>query len=288
MTVPDNVRADILAQALPYMRRFAGKTLVVKYGGAAMTNEGVKITVVQDLVALSCVGIRIVLVHGGGPEIDSMLRRLGKEPTFVQGLRYTDEETMDVVQMVLAGKVNKDIVALIQRQGGRALGLCGADGGLIAARRRSKGGVDLGLVGEIESIDRGVLDAALAGGYIPVVATVGMGGTDDERLYNINADTAAADIAVALGAEKLVLLTDVPGVLRDPEDASTLVSALPRTLIEEYLEAGIVSKGMIPKIECCARAVDGGVGRAHIVDGRSPHALLLELFTDRGVGTMIL
>ncbi|MDA8425732.1 MAG: acetylglutamate kinase [Treponema sp.] len=288
MTVPDNVRADILAQALPYMRRFAGKTLVVKYGGAAMTNEGVKVTVVQDLVALSCVGIRIVLVHGGGPEIDSMLRRLGKEPVFVQGLRYTDEETMDVVQMVLAGKVNKDIVALIQRQGGRALGLCGADGGLIAARRRSKGGVDLGLVGEIESIDRGVLDAALAGGYIPVVATVGLGGADDERLYNINADTAAADIAVALGAEKLVLLTDVPGVLRDPEDASTLVSALPRTLIEEYLEAGIVSKGMIPKIECCARAVDGGVGRAHIVDGRSPHALLLELFTDRGVGTMIL
>ena len=194
---------------------------------------------------------------------------------------------MDVVQMVLAGKVNKDIVALIQRQGGKALGVCGADGGLITARRLN-GGVDLGLVGEIESVDRSVLETALNGGYIPVVATVAMGGKDDERLYNVNADTAAADIAVALGAEKLVLLTDVPGVLRDLEDASTLVSALPRTLIDEYLEAGIVSKGMIPKIECCARAIDGGVDRAHIVDGRSPHALLLELFTDRGVGTMIL
>jgi len=288
MMIPDNVRADILAQALPYMKRFSGKTLVVKYGGAAMTNEGVRTTVAQDLVALSAVGIRTVLVHGGGPEIDSVLRRFGKEPTFVQGLRYTDEETMEVVQMVLAGKVNKDIVALIQRQGGRALGLCGADGGLLTARRFAKKGLDLGLVGEIQKIDRGVLDAALGAGYIPVVATVAMGEKDDERMYNINADTAAADIAVALGAEKLVLLTDVPGVLRDLEDASTLVSALPRTLIEEYLEAGIVSKGMIPKIECCARAIDGGVDRAHIVDGRSPHALLLELFTDRGVGTMIL
>lgn len=288
MTVPDNVRADILAQALPYMRRFAGKTLVVKYGGAAMTNEGVKTLVAQDLVALSCVGIRIVLVHGGGPEIDSVLRRFGKEPVFVQGLRYTDEETMDVVQMVLAGKVNKDVVALLQREGGRALGLCGADGGLLKARRLQKSGVDLGLVGEITSIDRSVLDGVLDAGFIPVVATVAMGEDDDERLYNINADTVAADIAVKLGAEKLVLLTDVPGVLRDPEDLSTLVSALPRTLVDEYLEAGIVSKGMIPKIECCARAIDGGVGRAHIVDGRSPHALLLELFTDRGVGTMIL
>ncbi|HTX73419.1 MAG TPA: acetylglutamate kinase [Rectinemataceae bacterium] len=288
MTIPDNVRADILAQALPYLSRFAGKTIVVKYGGAAMTNEGVRTAVAQDLVALSGAGIRMVLVHGGGPEIDAVLRRFGKEPTFVQGLRYTDEETMEVVQMVLAGKVNKDIVALIQRQGGKAMGLCGADGSLLLATRLVKKGLDLGLVGEIQRIDRGVLDAALNAGYIPVVATVAMGGADDERMYNVNADTAAADIAIALGAEKLVLLTDVPGVLRDVEDASTLVSALPRTLIEEYLEAGIVSKGMIPKIECCARAIDGGVDRAHIVDGRSPHALLLELFTDRGVGTMVL
>jgi acetylglutamate kinase len=287
MSIPDNVKADILAQALPYIRRYQGKTVVIKYGGAAMANEGVRVAVAQDLVLMSCVGIRTVLVHGGGPEIDAVLRRLGKEPVFVKGLRYTDEETMEVVQMVLAGRVNKDIVALIQRQGGRALGLCGLDGGLLTAARLTKDGADLGLVGRITAVDPAPLNAALSQGYIPVVATVAAGGADDEKHYNVNADTAAADIAVALGAEKLVLLTDVPGILRDLADETTLVGEIPRASVDEFVRSGIVSKGMIPKVECCARAVDGGVRRAHIIDGRSPHSLLLEVFSDSGIGTMI-
>jgi acetylglutamate kinase len=240
---------------------------------------------------MSCIGIRAVLVHGGGPEIDAMLRRLGKEPVFVDGLRYTDEETMEIVQMVLAGKVNKELVGLIQRAGGRALGLSGLDGGILSAERRSKAGPgpakDWGLVGEIREVNARPLEDALDGGYVPVVATVagGMGG--DPRSYNVNADTAAADIAVALRAEKLLLLTDVPGILRDLGDEGTLIKEMSRSEIGDYVREGIVSKGMIPKVECCARAVDGGVNRAHIIDGRSPHSLLVELFSDSGVGTMI-
>ncbi len=293
MGISVNDKAAILAQALPYIQRYRGKTIVVKYGGAAMVNESLRAAVAEDLVLMSCVGIRTVLVHGGGPEIDAMLRRLGKEPVFIGGLRYTDEETMEVVQMVLAGKVNKELVGLIQRAGGRALGLCGLDGGLLAAERRSKAGpdgspgADLGLVGEIVEVRVEVLEAALGGGFVPVVATVAGGVGSDPKSYNVNADTAAADIAIALGAEKLLLLTDVPGILRDLRDDGTLIKEIRRSELDDYVKGGIVSKGMIPKVECCARAVDGGVGRAHIIDGRSPHSLLVELFSDAGVGTMI-
>jgi acetylglutamate kinase len=280
-------RAAILAQALPYIQEFRGKTVVVKYGGAAMVNEGLRAAVAEDLVLMSCVGIRTVLVHGGGPEIDAMLRRLGKEPVFVNGLRYTDEETMEVVQMVLSGKVNKDLVGLIQRAGGKALGLCGLDGGLLAAAKKA-GEADLGLVGEIEEVKVGVLEAALQGGFIPVVATVAGGVGSDPKSYNVNADTAAAAIAVALKAEKLLLLTDVPGILRDVKDSGTLIKELPRSGVAQLQKDGVLSKGMIPKVECCAKAVDGGVGRAHIIDGRVPHSLLVEIFSDAGIGTMIL
>jgi acetylglutamate kinase len=279
-------RAAILAQALPYIQEFRGKTVVVKYGGAAMVNESLRAAVAEDLVLMSCVGIRTVLVHGGGPEIDAMLRRLGKEPVFVNGLRYTDEETMEVVQMVLAGKVNKDLVGLIQRAGGKAQGLCGLDGGLLAAAKKA-GDADLGLVGEIEGVKVDVLEAALQGGFIPVVATVAGGVGNDPKSYNVNADTAAAAIAVALKAEKLLLLTDVPGILRDVKDSGTLIKELPRSGVARLQEDGVLSKGMIPKVECCARAVDGGVGRAHIIDGRVPHSLLVEIFSDAGIGTMI-
>jgi acetylglutamate kinase len=287
MKVPENVRADILVQALPYIREYAGKTVVVKYGGAAMTNKDVRAAVAQDIVLMSCVGVRTVLVHGGGPEIDTMLRRVGKEPVFVGGLRATDEETMEIVQMVLAGKVNKDIVALIQREGGKAMGLSGIDGGLIGAKRLSKGGADLGFVGEIVRIDPAALLACLGSGFVPVVSTIGAGVKDDDNYYNINADTAAAEIAVALGAEKLILLTDVPGILRDVRDEGTLIAELDRKDIPGLIAEGVVAKGMIPKVECCARAVEGGVATAHIVDGRQPHSLILELFTDAGTGTMI-
>jgi acetylglutamate kinase len=291
MSMTDSERAAVLAQALPYIQKYRGKTIVVKYGGAAMVNESLRAAVAEDLVLMSCVGIRTVLVHGGGPEIDAMLRRLGKEPVFVGGLRYTDEETMEVVQMVLAGKVNKDLVGLLQRAGGKALGLCGLDGGLLAATKKGGSGgeaaPDLGLVGEIAEVRAEVLRAALDGGFVPVVATVAGGVGGDPKSYNVNADTAAAAIAVALGAEKLLLLTDVPGILRDVKDPGTLIKELPRSGVAALQRDGILSKGMIPKVECCAKAVDGGVGRAHIIDGRVPHSLLVEIFSDAGIGTMI-
>jgi acetylglutamate kinase len=287
MTIPDNVRADILIQALPYLRKFAGKTVVVKYGGAAMVNEGVRNAVIQDLILMRQVGMRPVLVHGGGPEIDRLLRRLGKEPVFVKGLRYTDEETMDIVQMVLAGKVNKDLTALVQRHGGQSVGLCGIDGGLFRATRLVKDGEDLGLVGEIVKVDPGIVTRVLDAGLIPVVATVALGEGEDEHLYNINADTAAAMLAGALGAEKLVLLTDVAGILEDVSDLETLIRQVDRSTIPGLIARGVVKGGMIPKVECCVKALELGVPRAHIIDGRSPHALLVELFSDSGTGTMI-
>lgn len=286
MEISDIAKAGVLAQAFPWIERYKGKTVVVKYGGAAMVNDGIRAAVVQDLLLMSSVGIRAVLVHGGGPEIDTMLRRVGKEPRFVGGLRQTDEETMEIVRMVLAGKVNKDLVALAQRAGGRAIGICGADGGLFRAVPRQDGG-DLGLVGDIGSVDVKVVTMALDAGFIPVVATVAMGGPDDGDFYNVNADTASAALAIALKAEKLVLLTDVPGILRDPQDPATLVEEVATGELRALVEAGIVKGGMIPKVECCASAVAGGVGRAHIIDGRSPHCLLLEVFSDRGIGTMI-
>lgn len=287
MTIPDNVRADILIQAMPYFKKFAGKTFVVKYGGAAMVNEGVRNAVAQDLVLMRQVGMRPVLVHGGGPEIDKLLARLGKERVFVDGLRYTDEETMEVVQMVLSGKVNKDLVALIQRQGGKAAGLCGVDGGLFRAQRYAREGRDLGLVGEIDAVNPEIISALLDKGFIPVVSTVAMGESEDAALYNVNADTAAAELAGALGAEKLLLLTDVAGILEDLSDLGTLMREVDRSQVPGLIARGVVKGGMIPKVECCVKALKLGVQAAAIIDGRAPHALLVELFSDQGAGTMI-
>ncbi|MDR3275725.1 MAG: acetylglutamate kinase [Treponema sp.] len=289
MTKNDTNRAETLIQALPYLQQYQGRTIVVKYGGNAMINGELKEAVIRDVVLLACVGIRIVLVHGGGPEIEALLKALGKESRFIQGLRYTDEETMEVVQMVLCGKVNKDITALIQRAGGRGIGLSGLDGGLLRAHRLKAGGEDLGLVGEIEAVDAALLNTILDAGAIPVISSVALGTGDDAgKSLNINADTAAARIACALGAEKLILMTDVQGILRDVRDPDSLIKVIPRPELDALAASGMVSKGMIPKAECCALAIDGGVKRAHIIDGRLPHALLIELFTDEGIGTMIL
>jgi acetylglutamate kinase len=282
-----NDRAEILAQALPYIREFQGKTVVVKYGGNAMINEALKAAVMEDLVMMSCVGIRVVLVHGGGPEIDAMLKKTGKESRFVKGLRYTDEETMEIVQMVLCGKVNKDITGLIARSGGRALGLCGIDGSLLKARK-IRGGEDLGLVGEIGEVDVSLLNTILDSGIIPVVSSVAAGAGEDLGLtLNVNADIAAARIAAAMKAERLLLMTDVRGILRNVNDPDSLVRTAARAELEEMKKNGVVSKGMIPKTDCCLLALDGGVKKAQILDGRLPHALLIELFTGEGIGTTI-
>ncbi|MDR1240163.1 MAG: acetylglutamate kinase [Treponema sp.] len=279
-------RAAVLIHALPYIQKHRGKTMVVKYGGNAMINEDLKAAVIQDVILMACVGIRTVLVHGGGPEIEAMLSAVGKESRFVQGLRYTDEETMEIVQMVLCGKVNKDITALIQQAGGRAIGLCGIDGAMLRAKRIRE--TDLGLVGEIAEVDVSVLNSILDSGTIPVVSSVAYGiGEDAGRALNINADTAAAKIAAAMGAEKILLMTDVRGILRDVRDPDSLIKELTRSELEELKKKGVVSKGMIPKADCCCLAMDGGVRKAHIIDGRLPHALLIELFTDEGIGTMI-
>ena len=285
METEAGAKARALAEALPWMARWAGTTAVVKYGGAAMTSAAVRESVAEDVALMARAGTRVVLVHGGGPEIDAMLRRLGLEPRFVGGLRYTDAETMDVVRMVLAGKVNKDLASLLRSKGAKALGLCGADGGMILAKRYAKS--DLGLVGEIESVDVAPLLAALGSGYVPVVATVAAG-SDGESYYNVNADTAAAEIAIALGADRLLLLTDVPGILRDVADPASLIREARAADIGALVESGVVSKGMIPKVECCVRAVRGGVGRAQILDGRAPHSLLLEAYSDSAAGTVIL
>ncbi|MDR2247754.1 MAG: acetylglutamate kinase [Treponema sp.] len=281
-------RAEVLSRALPYIQRFEGKTVVIKYGGNAMINEDLTAAVIRDIILLSCVGIRVVLVHGGGPEIEGMLRALGKESRFVRGLRYTDEETMNVVQMILCGKVNKDIVARIQQAGGRALGLSGIDGGLLRARRFRPDGEDLGFVGEIEAVDAAFLNVLLDSRVLPVISSVALGtGEDAGCPLNINADSAAAQIACAVKAEKLVLMTDVPGILRDITDPASLIKAVNRSEVAALKQDGIVTKGMLPKVDCCIFALDGGVSRTHIIDGRLPHAILVELFTDEGIGTMI-
>jgi acetylglutamate kinase len=286
-TITNSSRANVLVHALPYIQNFQGKTIVVKYGGNAMINEALKAAVMEDVILMSCVGIRTVLVHGGGPEIEAMLKKTGKESRFVNGLRYTDEETMEIVQMVLCGKVNKEITGLIQRSGGRAIGLCGIDGAMLKARR-IKGKEDLGLVGGIEEVDVSVLNTVMDSGAIPVVSSVAFGiGEDDGRALNVNADIAAAKIAAALNAEKLVLMTDVRGILRNVQDPDSLVKTASRSELEELKQTGILSKGMIPKADCCVLALEGGVQKAHIIDGRLPHALLIELFTDEGIGTMI-
>ena len=285
---PNADRAEVLVNALPYIQKYRGKTVVVKYGGNAMINEDLKAAVIQDLILMACVGIRTVLVHGGGPEIEAMLKKTGKESRFINGLRYTDEETMEIVQMVLCGKLNKDICSLIQRSGGKAIGLCGLDGALLKAHRLRSGGEDLGLVGEINAVDTALLDSVLDDGFIPVISSVAYGtGEDEGRALNINADTAAAKIAGALGAEKLLLMTDVQGVLRNVSDPGSLIKELRRAELECLKKEGVVSKGMIPKVDCCILALDSGVKKAHIIDGRLPNALLIELFTDEGIGTMI-
>ncbi|MDR0600779.1 MAG: acetylglutamate kinase [Treponema sp.] len=284
--VNNTERAEVLIHALPYIQQFRGRTIVVKYGGNAMINADLKAAVIEDVILMTCVGIRAVLVHGGGPEIEALLKKIGKESRFVDGLRYTDGETMEAVEMVLCGKVNKDITSLIMQAGGRAIGLCGIDGAMLKAHRiREK---DLGLVGEIEAVDTSVLNSVLDGGAVPVVSSVAYGTGDDEgRALNVNADTAAAKIAAAMGAEKLILMTDVRGVLQNVQNPDSLIKTMTRGGIEGLVREGVVSKGMIPKIDCCSLALDGGVRKAHIIDGRLPHALLIELFTDEGIGTMI-
>jgi acetylglutamate kinase len=286
--ISNHDRVEALIHALPYIHQYRDKTVVVKYGGNAMINPELKTAVIQDVVFMACVGIRTILVHGGGPEIDAVLNALGKESRFIRGLRYTDEETMEVVQMVLCGKVNKDIAVLIRQAGGRAMGICGIDGGLLLARRLRTGGEDLGLVGEIETVDTAALKAVLDSGAIPVVSSVALGmGEDAGRSLNVNADTAASRIAAAMGAEKLILMTDVAGILRDVRNPDSLIKEIPLAGLEELIRTGTVSKGMIPKAECCTFALEGGVKKASIIDGRMPHALLIELFTDEGIGTMI-
>ena len=281
-------RAEVLINALPYIQKFQGKTVVVKYGGNAMINDELKAAVIQDVILMACVGIRIVLVHGGGPEIEAMLKKTGKESRFINGLRYTDEETMDIVQMVLCGKVNKDICLLIQQAGGSAIGLSGIDGALLQASRLRSDGEDYGLVGEVQAVDTRLLKSLMDDGLIPVVSSVAYGiGEDEGRPLNVNADIAAAKIASALKADKLILITDVQGILCDVNDPASLMKEVRRADLEKLKKEGIVSKGMIPKVDCCTIALDGGVGKAHMIDGRIPHALLIELFTDEGIGTMI-
>ena len=277
-------RAQVLAEALPYIQKYSGKTVVVKYGGNAMISEALRKAVISDIILLHLVGIQVVVVHGGGPEISAMLKKIGKESRFVDGLRYTDEETMEVVQQVLCGKGNKDLVATLNRMGGRALGLCGMDAGLFQARKLSE---RYGLVGEITQVDPSIVEDALADGYIPVVSTVAQG-VDGETAYNINADTAAAKLAVALHAEKLILLTDVRGLLRDPKNEETLIHVVELPEVPGLVKDGIIQGGMIPKVDCCVEAVRSGVERTHILDGRIPHSILIEMLSDEGIGTMLL
>ena len=276
--------SEVLIEALPYFKQWVGKVVVVKYGGNAMLNEELKEAVMEDIVLLNTIGIKVVLVHGGGPEINHMLERVGKESKFVDGLRYTDAETMEIVQMVLTGKLNKEIVGILLQKGGRAVGLSGVDSGLLRAVKTEK---DLGFVGEVTHVNPEILSSLLAEDFIPVVSTVALGEQGDSANYNINADTAAAKIAVALRAEKFVQLTNVPGVLRDVNDPSTLIKRIEKTAIGSLKATGIISSGMIPKIDCCLTALEGGVPRTHIIDGRVPHSLLIEMFSDRGIGTMI-
>ncbi len=277
------MKAQILSEALPYIQQFTGKTIVVKYGGAAMKDSTLKDQVIRDIVFMSCVGIRPILVHGGGPEINTWLDKLGIEAQFKNGLRVTDAATMDVVEMVLVGRVNKEIVSLINQEGGSAVGLCGKDGHLITARPADQ--EDVGFVGEVTSVDTGILEALVNAGHIPVVSSVAADETG--QAYNINADTVAGEIAAALGAEKLILLTDTAGILRDYKDRSTLIPRLDISEARKLIDEGVVSGGMIPKVNCCVRSLAQGVRAAHILDGRLPHSLLLEIFTDSGIGSMI-
>ncbi len=278
-------QAQILAQALPNIQKYRGKTIVIKYGGNAMINEQLKKSVISDIVLLTCVGIRVVLVHGGGPEISDMLKKIGKESRFVNGLRYTDEETMEIVQMVLCGKVNKDLSELIKKAGGKGIGLCGLDSGLLLAQKLDDGVHDYGLVGEVISVNSKIINELLENEYIPLIATVA--GDKNGQAYNVNADTAAAKIASAIGAENLILLTDIKGLMRDPDDESSLIEEVKISELKSLIADNIVKGGMIPKIECCIDAVRDGVKKAVIIDGRLEHSILIEILSDKGIGTLI-
>ena len=280
------LKAKILVEALPYIQKYYGQTVVVKYGGNAMLNEELKDAVIHDLVLLNLVGVKVVVLHGGGPEISEMLKKIGKESRFVNGLRYTDRETMDIVQMVLCGKVNKDLVTLLEKAGGRGIGLGGMDGGMFQAKRLTdRTGTDYGYVGDIVDVNPAPVIDVLEQGYIPVVSTVAQG-IDDETNYNINADTAACKLAVALGAKKLILLTDVRGLMLDPDDESTLLTNLKVSEVPKLMRDGVIKGGMIPKVDCCVEAVRKGVDQANIQDGRVKHSILIELLSKVGVGTM--
>ena len=275
-------RAEVLTQALPYIKQYNGKTVVIKYGGNAMVNETLKLQVMEDIVLLWLIGVKVVLIHGGGPEISEMMQRLGKQPEFIDGLRVTDKETVDIVQMVLAGKVNKTLVNLLENRGGRAVGLSGIDGHLIEARVKD---VRLGYVGEITAVHIGPVRDLLERGYIPVISTIGC--DREGNTYNINGDTAAARIAGALGAERLIMMTDIAGILRDRSDVNTLIPEITVSEAAELRRSGIISGGMIPKVECCIDAIRQGVRHVIIMDGRVPHSILMELLTDEGAGTMV-
>ena len=280
--ITNHERAEILIQALPYIKRYNGKTIVVKYGGNAMIDDQLKAQVMEDVVLLSLIGVKVVLVHGGGPEISGLMEKLGKKPEFVDGLRVTDAETMDIVQMVLAGKVNKTLVNMLENKGGRAVGLSGMDGRLIEAVQKDP---RLGYVGEVVKIHPAPLTDLLEKGYIPVVSTIGC--DRDGNAYNINGDTAAAYIAGALGAERMLLMTDIAGILRDKNDPASLIPEITVDEAAHLREQGIISGGMIPKVDCCVKAISAGVRKVIIMDGRIPHSVLLELLTDEGAGTMV-
>jgi acetylglutamate kinase len=283
MSITAEERANILVEALPYIKKFHGKTILVKYGGHAMVNEKLKEKVALDAVLMKYVGMNPVIVHGGGPEISVMLDKIGKKSEFVNGLRVTDAETMDIVEMVLVGKVNKSIVSSISKNGGKALGFSGKDGEIIEAIPQCD---ELGYVGNVKKINPSILKTVMQQGYIPVVAPVGVG--PDGQSYNINADTVAGELAACLEVEKLMLLTDVKGIYRDIKDENTFIPTIKTSEVHKLIENNIIAGGMIPKLNCCVKALDGGVKSAHIIDGRTNHSPLLEVFTDQGVGTMVI
>lgn len=285
MAISNNIRSQVLIDALPYIQQYNNKIVVIKYGGNAMTNDTLKDAVMSDIVLLSLIGIKVVLVHGGGPEINDMLKKVGIESKFIGGLRYTDEATIDIVKMVLTGKVNKELVSMLEQHKGKAIGLCGIDGGMIKAEKM-QGEVDLGYVGEITEVNTKPILDALNNGYVPVIATVAAG--EDGQTYNINADTAAARIAACLKAENLILMTDIVGLLEDKDDESTLIPTVNVSEVPYLKKQGIITGGMIPKIDCCVEAVRRGVSKTSIIDGRVPHSILIELFSSEGIGTQFI
>ncbi len=286
MSISNEDKASVLIEALPYIQKYTGQTVVIKYGGNAMLSEELQDAVISDLVLLSLTGIHVVLVHGGGPDINEMLTKIGKKSQFINGLRYTDAETAEVALMVLAGKTNKHLVDRIERTGGRAIGLCGLDGGLLKAKRHTDpSGTDYGFVGDVESVDASVIEDVIAKGYIPVISTIAHA-SDGSGVYNINADTAAAEIAVALKARNFILLTDTRGVLRDPHNESSLIPVIHTHEVAALKENDIVTGGMIPKVDCCVSAAERGIHRTFITDGRIRHSILIEMLSEEGCGTM--